>query len=166
MHTETHSPRRVPGPWLWLWLLLAACGPAPEGRELPFRVLATGDNASFYAQQHGLVLRTPQDLAEVWRNTHMFTIPPPAAPPVDFADSLVLAVFAGEQTGGGYGVVVEEVILNDTATPAGPQLLVRARQQTPGPDDTTTALITYPYQLVVVSRDDLPPDFATTFQFR
>src|SRR5438128_2485214 len=57
------------------------------------------------------VIRTQAEWAALWKKLHATQIPPPAAPKVDFAKEMVLAVFMGERPTGGHAITIDRVEL-------------------------------------------------------
>lgn len=135
-----------------LTLVVIGCT-ASAKEEIPFTVVAEGDTAADYPDQQGVVIGSPAEWEAVWEQLHRYTIPQPALPEMDFTQHTVLAVFAGEKRSGGYTIRVERVTQTDQA------VIVHVTETAPGPRDITTALITYPYQVVKIPRTSLPVHF-------
>lgn len=76
-------------------------------------------------------------------------------PVVDFSTSMVLAVFMGAQSDGCYGTAITDVYAQDGV------LKVSRVDSVPGPSSTMacTMHITYPADIVVVPRSELPVEF-------
>jgi len=99
------------------------------------------------------IIRTPEEWASLWRQTHAGQVPPPAAPKIDFTTQMVLAVFMGERPSGGYAITIEEVAVGDK------DVHVTFREQSPPPDAITAQVLTQPYHIVVVKKSALPVRF-------
>lgn len=78
---------------------------------------------------------------------------PGEKPAVNWDKEAVIGVFLGEKPTGGYGVIVNKVVLEK---PDHLQLTASLRQ--PGPDDFVTMAITYPGHLVAIEREHLRID--------
>lgn len=135
-----------------LGLVVTGCTASTE-EKMAFTVVAEGDTAADYPDQQGVVIASPNEWETLWEQLHRYTIPRPAVPEVDFRQHTLLTVFAGEKRSGGYTIQVEQVTRTDQA------VIVRVTETAPGPRDTTTALITYPYQVVRIPRPSLPVHF-------
>ena len=135
-----------------LSLIVTGCT-ASTKEEIPFTVVAEGDTAADYPDQQGVVVASPSEWETLWEQLHRYTIPRPTLPEVDFTQHTLLAVFAGEKRSGGYTIQIERVTRTDQA------VIVRVTETAPGPEDITTALITYPYQVVKIPRISLPVHF-------
>lgn len=138
---------------LALLSLVAAGCTASTKEEISFTVVAEGDTAADYPDQQGVVIASQSDWEMLWEQLHRYTIPRPALPEVDLMQHTLLAVFAGEKRSGGYTIQVERIIQTDQA------VTVHVTETAPGPEDITTALITYPYQVVKIPHTSLPVHF-------
>ena len=78
--------------------------------------------------------------------------PVPPTPIVDFAGSMLLVAALGTRSHGGYAVTIDSVARGVT-------LRVFVTAIAPGPDCVTTMAITWPLQVVRVSRFDGSVDF-------
>ena len=110
-----------------------------------------------YAQAH-YVIRNESQWQRMWRRAHLpmrvdEQPPPPPAPPVEFKSEMILAVFQGHCSSGGYGVTINAVGESDE------QLTVVVKYREPGPDESTTAAETNPFCMVSVPRSDKPVGF-------
>jgi hypothetical protein len=134
-------------------LSLVVTGCTTPAEEIPFTVIAEGDTAANYPNRQGVVIASPSEWETLWEQLHRYTIPRPALPEVDFTQHTLLAVFAGEKPSGGYTIRVKRVIQTDQ------RVIVHVIETAPGTGNITTALITYPYQIVKVRRISLPVHF-------
>ncbi len=71
-------------------------------------------------------------------------------PAVDFSREMVLAVFQGQKSSGGYAVTILSAKEEKGA------LLVTVREQSPPPDAMSIQVLTSPYHVVAVKRSKLP----------
>lgn len=92
------------------------------------------------------VARTPEAWAELWAEHGANRVPHPPAPEVDFERHMVVAVFLGTRTSGGYGVEIAECRAHED------RIVVRARETRPAPDAMVTMALTAPYAMVAVPR--------------
>ena len=104
------------------------------------------------------VIRNASEWQRMWRQGHysmQVGVPPtpPSSPPVDFKSKMILAVFQGHCSSGGYGVTITDV--GETNE----QLTVVVKYREPGPNETTTAAETSPFCMVSVPRSEKPVDF-------
>ena len=65
-------------------------------------------------------------------------------PAVDFTQDLVVAVAAGQQSSGGYEVVIDKVTQNNG------ELMIEVVETSPGPNCMTTTALTQPVDVVVM----------------
>ena len=133
-------------------LVVVRCAPTAE-KEIPFTVVTTGHTVADYPNQEGIVITSMDEWEAMWEKLHRFTTPRPELPDVDFAQHILLAVFAGEKRSGGYAIQVERVTQTDEI------VMVYASEISPGPEEITIAQITFPYQIVKISHTNLPVRF-------
>jgi hypothetical protein len=134
-----------------LVLLHASCSAyTAVGVTVPFAILARG-LSSGVAEPTQIVVRSPTEWAALW-SRHMRT---PTAPPpsVDFAHDMVVALFLGERTTGGYAVEITQIERTDVG------LLIRYRTTKPDPNTMQTQAFTQPFLMVKLARVDGPVTF-------
>lgn len=88
------------------------------------------------------IARTADEWEKLWRQ-HSWDRP---APKIDFAKDMVVAVFLGSRTTGGYTIAIEEV------RDEGGKLIVKYRESSPGRGAITAQVITAPYHIVAVPK--------------
>lgn len=133
-------------------VLCSACcscsrSPNASGEPLAMTPLADGAGSAIRTEQLTIV----RDL-EAWRalwDAHTATqLPRPELPAVNFDEEMVVAVFLGERTSGGYGVAIE------ACTPDGETVTVVARETAPAADSMQATVMTAPFAFVCVPRAD------------
>jgi PrcB C-terminal len=87
-----------------------------------------------------LVIRDPDTWNRFWSE-----LGAGVRPEVDFSRDLVIAVASGERQSGGHGIAVERV------NRSGGDLRIDVLETSPGPDCMTTAALTQPVDVVLVS---------------
>lgn len=92
---------------------------------------------------------------KVWKVVHKTVTPKPQLPPVDFEKQVVLAVFMGEKSTGGYEIKITSIKETDQA------LVVSVRATSPPADSFTTQALTQPYDLRVIKKPTKPVEFVT-----
>jgi len=85
------------------------------------------------------VIRTEFEFRQLWSS---IGAPPTARPAVDFSTTMVLAVFMGRKSTGGYGVRIDRVV----PTESGGAVFVS--EKVPGPGDTVTQALTSPFHII------------------
>ena len=121
-----------------LTLALAIQAAAPQ-----MKAIDTGQNSTSTAPRQ-VVVRSAQDWENVWRSVSS-TRPMPA---VDFSGSLVVGVFLGQRSTGGYGVQIVRT-REEKGT-----LVVEYRETRPAPGTMSAQVMTAPYQIVAVPKFD------------
>lgn len=102
---------------------------------------------------HEVVVRSEEEWRALWKEHTAHRVPPPPAPPVDFATAQVVGVFLGQRPSGGYAVEILSV------TDGGPERRVAYRETRPRADTLQITVLTQPYHLRVVPRRDAPVRF-------
>lgn len=120
-------------------------------KNLALRTLSKISN-SLVLEPRKVIIRDEAGYQELWRFHH----PNQAeAPPVNFNEEMVVAVFLGEQSTGGYGITIDKI----TETPAG--LQVKYSVNVPDPDDMVIQILTAPTHWVAIKKSDAPVTFST-----
>jgi len=124
---------------------------------IPFESLAQGE--SYTAQLENPALFVVSNAAEADRFTQLLNDPEivQRIESVDFNTTYVVAVFRGQVGSSGYGIAMRDI----TSAPGTVQLKVNLTD--PPSDRAVSAVISYPYQLVLVSREKLPIAPETTW---
>jgi hypothetical protein len=106
-----------------------------------------------YTEPSKLVITTKDRWKEVWRKVHRRRLPRPELPDIDFGQEMVVAVFMGERSTGGYEVEVASVIRTEK------EIVVDVRETQPPSGSPRTMALTQPYHIVVIERSPLPVRF-------
>ncbi|MCE5279776.1 MAG: protease complex subunit PrcB family protein [Planctomycetaceae bacterium] len=110
-----------------------------------------GFNASQEAPRR-VVVKDQKAWEEVWSAMVGYLEPKPEAPKVDFDSQMVIAVFMGRRSTGGFSIQITGIELND-------KMVVAVKQSSPPPGAITTQALTSPYHVVVVAKTDKPVEF-------
>jgi protease stability complex PrcB-like protein len=132
-----------------LVLLLASCAAcgAAVGETVPFSTLGKGINSGI-REPAQVVVRSQSEWVALWgRHLRTRTAPPPP-PAVDFTTEMVVALFLGERSTGGYEIEVTQVERTD------PGLAVRFRVKKPDPGAMPMQVLTQPFHLIKLPRVD------------
>lgn len=115
----------------------------PDGTAVPFRTVASEDTSNIKAPRE-VVVKDAAAWAALWAEHGASR----AAPPVDFSQHMLVAVFAGEGTAGcgGFDIV-------HAGVHAG-QLLVEYALRHPSPMTACPAVVTQPMRVVALPRSD------------
>ncbi len=81
-------------------------------------------------------------------------------PDINFSENIVLAVFQGERSSGGYSISVDTIIETESA------LEVFVREVSPGQRCSVTMALTQPYTIIVVEQTDKDVQFTTEQEIR
>lgn len=125
----------------------------PEGQPLfgdgtEFTVIAEGPDAGTLTRRTNFVITTDEQLAELW--SLIYGTAGPGIPVVDFTRDIVIAVFDGSHSTGGYGVRVTDIADVDG------RRVVYILRESPGSTCATAQGLTSPFQIVRVQKTVLP----------
>ena len=132
-----------------LWTVAALAAGAP------FSTIEQG-SASGVTSPTTLVIRSEEEWQVLWARHAAVRAPTPGPPQIDFSREMVIAVFAGERTTGGFTVEVTAIDVSSGA------IRVTYHESDPPPDSFLTQALTQPYHLVTTPRVEGP----ITFQAR
>jgi hypothetical protein len=118
----------------------------PPARDVPFEIVARGQQAVGVTSPAYQMLRTPEELVTAWNRAHGSALQAPPLPGVDFERETLLAVFLGQKPTGGYGADVRGVTLE------GGDLFIDLIEASPGPGAMVTQALTSPWLLMRVPR--------------
>lgn len=128
-----------------------ASGCANVGRADPERAFRAHDTKivvidqgtqSAIAKQRFEVIQNPAAFTALWKEHSADEVPAPPVPIVDFSERMVLAVFAGQRSSGGYDIAVDR--FEETPT----KMNVVVRLTVPGRGCMVSSVLTSPYQFV------------------
>jgi len=123
---------------------VGAFRPAP--REVPFEIVARGQQATGVDRAAFQLLRTSEELATAWGRAYGASLQPPPIPGADLERETLLAIFLGSKPTGGYGADVRGVTLE------GGDLFVDLVESSPAPGAMVTQALTSPWLIVRVPR--------------
>lgn len=108
---------------------------------------------SGYSEKKFLVIKTPEEWRKVWNIHAGIKLPVPEPPEIDFNRQMIVAVFAGEYSTGGYAIKIDSIEKTET------KILVNIAESKPKRDTITTQALTQPYQITQIETTDLPVEF-------
>jgi hypothetical protein len=138
-------------------LLLASCigyGASPVPGSVDFETIERGLQSGVHTSKAVVILGQTawKRLWMVHKKTGASDATPPA---VDFSKEMVIAVFLGERPTGGFSVRVTEISIPESAG----GLSVSVEEVKPGKRCIVPMVITYPYQIVRLARNEGPVVF-------
>lgn len=129
-------------------LLVGGTALAVPSVQVAFTTLTRGQQSGI-EERREVVVRDAEALAALWR-VHAPGEPPP---PVDFATSMIVGIFAGLRNTGGHEIEVTGLVRDDDT------LIVTYRARAPDRGAMTAQVLTFPYHLVRVARHEGPVRF-------
>jgi hypothetical protein len=142
-----------------LFAFLDCSAQAQDPSEVPRDSVSLQPERVFTAQYTGidqprrLVIRTPQQWQEIWREIRREQSPLTAPPAVDFSQSMVILAAMGMRETGGHVICIDGVYRSEG------RLFVVVRQVAPKSEGLTAQVLTSPVVTVQVPRSDEPVIF-------
>ena len=110
-----------------------------------------------HAERENFAIRDATTWEELWLDLYSGNIPIPEVPFVNFTSEMLIAVFQGERTSGGYSTNITRVTVNTL------YYRVYVDEMHPGEDCGTIAVMTYPYCIIKIS--DIPLNLPIQFVY-
>lgn len=120
---------------------------ADLAEEVSFSVLVEGQDSQI-TERKNFAAYSSEDFQDLW--TRAFGESAPALPSVNFDESYVIGVFAGQKPSGGHSIAVSRVIDENGVRN------VAIAITRPGAECVTSQALTSPYQFIVVPFSDRP----------
>lgn len=114
-------------------------------KELSFEIVTSGFYSGYKEAGYHRI-DTQEKWKELWEKTYAEVEPKPELPEVDFEKNTVLAIFAGEFSGGGYRVEVEKVVDAERS------VQVSVKLESPSNSCATTAALTQPFKIIKLEK--------------
>jgi hypothetical protein len=121
-----------------------------KAKSLKFVEIAKGAYSGFSQEKH-TVIKTDADWQNLWDSHSRNVMPQPAAPAVDFKKNMVVAVFLGMRSSGGYSITIDKI------EDAGKDIIVTLSKKSP--QGMATMAITHPFHFVTVKASKKPVEF-------
>ncbi len=118
-----------------------------SGVELKFETFEKG----FYSgvkKRGEFVIKNREDFSELWRSLKSIFIPFPEPTFIDFEKFMLICVFMGERSTGGFNIEIERIIER------GREILVYVKEESPGRNCVVTMAFTQPYHIVKLEKKD------------
>ena len=129
-------------------VVCTACGQATQ--PLPLTTLeAGGISGKFEKGLRFLVISRSRAFAELYEQIASLILPTPPTPAVDFTKYYMLVAFMGKKPTAGYSIRFAE-----TARRLGPTVEVTVLRSTPVKDAILAQVVTNPYVIAVVAKDN------------
>jgi hypothetical protein len=116
-------------------------GPQPASFETIGKHSLSGQR-----EKQSYAVTTREEWQSLWDLVHTHVIPKPDLPEVDFSQRMVIAVFQGEQSSGGFTITITDLVKN------GKKLTAKITEVSPGTSCGVTAALTQPYHIVVTDK--------------
>jgi len=97
-------------------------------------------------EKQSYAITNKEEWQSLWELVHTHVTPKPDLPEVDFSNRMVIAVFQGEQTSGGFAITITDLLKN------GKKLTAKVTEMTPGSSCGVTAALTQPYHIIVTDK--------------
>lgn len=145
--TDSRNQPHVRSVMLLIGWMISGCVDA-----VPFETIEQGFDSG-YRDRAAIVVRTLEEWRQVWERHTTLRLPQPEKPPVDFDREMVIAVFLGDRSTGGFAIEITRIKQRVDG------LHVRIEETAPPQDALVTQGFTSPYHLVRIGRLDRPVTF-------
>jgi len=136
-------------------LVMEACA-AQNSRSNPMTIPVVTIQKGNFSGIHEPLQVTVRDQTEweaLWKRHTSNQSPPLPVPVVDFGTEMVVGLFAGDKTTGGYEVEITGAELK------GSNLYIFYLEKNPAPGGMTIQAVTQPFHLIKLARQDIPVVF-------
>ena len=106
-----------------------------------------------YTEPLRVVIYTENQWEEIWKKVQVLRLPVPELPKIDFEKEMIIAVFMGTRSSGGYEIEIKNISKTEK------EIVVGVEEKEPSPDSLRTMALTSPYHVVIVKRSSLPVRF-------
>ena len=127
-------------------VFLASCSIGGENRD--FDEILKGYYSNGFTEEGSLVIKSQGEWEEFWIRLHEGSDPIPLLPEVNFDSEIVVAVFMGEKSSGGYEISIEKIIEKDS------ELVISIREVNPKLGEGVTMALTQPFHIIKTQRVD------------
>lgn len=117
----------------------------PEGNDVPFTTVDSG-TMSGMSKKENFVVNDAGEWIALWKRHTSNTFPPPATPKIDFSSEMIIAMFAGEHSSGGWAIQIERIKDVDN------KLVVLYTESSPEAGSINTMSLTQPYHIVRLAK--------------
>ncbi|MFU8819028.1 MAG: protease complex subunit PrcB family protein [Desulfurivibrio sp.] len=124
------------------------------GSRIGFAVLRSGQTSGIGVERL-TVIREGEAFAALWQEHGVDLSSPLAQPEVDFSQDMVVAVFLGERSTGGYSLAITEVRERSAS------FMVKLKATLPADDCVVSQAASQPYQMATISRSSKVVAFTT-----
>ncbi len=119
-------------------------------KELKFKTIET-ESYPYRKNAENLIIKNAKDWTQLWNSLGHSALPPE----VDFTSDMIIGVFQGEKSTGGYGIEINKIIEKGNAIEAS------VTETSPGRGCMVTLAFTSPFQVVKAQRSDKEVVFKT-----
>lgn len=123
--------------------------------ELGFTTISVGSRSG-HTSQANYVVQDSQAWVDLWNQHMLFMVEPMPLPEVDFSENMIVAVFMGEVSTGGYALRIYDIVETESS------VVVKMERTEPGPTCIVPQVLTQPYHIVQIAKTDKPVTFHVT----
>ena len=139
-----------------LFALFVGCSAAASKIATEYSVVTLGKGSqSGVRERKFVVIKSESDWKALWNSHASVSVPPKERLLVDFQTEMIVAVFSGEKSTGGYSIQISRIQEDSTKH----ALEVIVHESKPPPGAMVIQALTQPYHIVKLTRIDLPVTF-------
>lgn len=137
---------------------IGACSAAQSagGQTVSFSTIDQGTQSGVQ-EPRSLVIKSAEEWETLLQTHRMPHTSAASGAPIDFNREMVVAVFMGKKSSGGYGIAITRIEANYENQ----QLRITVRERNPPPNTLSTQALTQPYHIIKLARIDLPIVFSS-----
>lgn len=128
--------------------ILFSCASSQQNTSkisIPFEILSKGSHGGYTISKE-IVIKNEQELRRVYTQINMIRKPGIPIPTIDFKKEMVIALFMGEKSTGGYAIFVDKI--NETKDNI--EIVINYKK----PAEMTTMVITQPFYFCKFNKVD------------
>ncbi len=128
-------------------LLISGCVTQLSGQELTFETISRGIYSG-HDERKDYVIRDLSGWGNLWDKVQSRVSPISDRPNVNFDDEMIIAVFRGIHSIGGYAIEITKIVEKENSVE------VFVKETSPSPNSMVTQAFTQPYHIVKTKRVD------------
>ena len=124
---------------LLLFTLIVSCATVPNKnvpQEFPHQELIKGSNGGYYSPKN-MIIRNHSDLKIIYTQINKIRKPGFPIPEIDFEKEIVIALFLGQRSSGGYTISISKIVETKDE--------IQVYTQNTEPDGPATTVMTQPF---------------------
>ena len=115
---------------------------------IPFTTLEKGTYSGITEPLHAII-KEESEWHNLWDRHASNIIPKPDVPEIDFSREMLIGIFTGQKSSGGYTVEIVNILKEERV------IKVLYKEKAPLPEEIATTAFTQPYHFIKIPKEDL-----------